>query len=279
MSSLCRAFLLCGTLLTSLASAQERTRNFTDNKCQYTLADDRWQWAENPAAPNVLCMATNDAEGLILMVVAIPGAQVVPIDEKLISEFDKGATRTGLATKRGGRITTFKGLPCYQFEGTIDSDTSSVVRVMYANNICYQIQLLGGSDPVEMRPDFESIMNGFQFAPPSAETPPKNTRQSLAWAVGFIVIIVVVALFIQRRNIRQTQSGSTVGGLVCLYLALFGFNESVQDLMGGEFAGKSLAFIFGDLCIPVVLAIVGLFLLLKRSNRPLPQNKDPSQTS
>jgi hypothetical protein len=167
-------------------SAADAVKTFPVSKCRYTLPGKGWSWVEPVPDASYVCVACHeDGLGFGLLVASAPtGAR---IDAKAAAHFDKGAYATGGVRKRGGRITTFKGLPCYESEWVHDDQQTVAVRVIVANGYLYQLQLRGNADPVEKRPDFEAIMDGFEFtSPPVPPAAPESRSPWLPTAGGFV---------------------------------------------------------------------------------------------
>jgi hypothetical protein len=205
-------------LLTILAghnpvSARETVKAFAPYQCQYTLPGNDWSWADPAALPNAVCVArTGDGLVVLLSVIPVPAGSV--IDADFATQFDKTAYPNSRSTKRGGRLTTFQSLPCYATEGLVEGKSTTAVRVVIANGFAYQLQLLGNAEPVEKRPDFEAIMNGFAFtSPPVPPTPlptsptnPFDRSEQLAQKAGQVAaycLIGAVLLWLGSRTFRQ----------------------------------------------------------------------------
>jgi hypothetical protein len=155
----------------AVAAPRETVKTFPAYQCRYTLPGSRWYWVDPGPVPHAVCVARN-GDGLEFMLLVTPVPAGTVIDARFSATFDRGAYPAGGAKSRGGRMTTFKGLPCYESDGLLDARTTSVTRVVIANGFGYRLQLLGGADPVEKRSDFETVMNGFEFtAPPTPPTP------------------------------------------------------------------------------------------------------------
>jgi len=183
------------------ASAGETTKTFPAHQCRYTLPGKDWSWGDPKSDSAYICVAHNGA-GLKLMLAVAPIAAGTVIDAKFAEEFDEGTSSAKPLKKRGGRMTLFKGLACYESEWLVRDTSSLAIRIVIANGSEYQLQLLGKADAVEKRPDFEAIMNGFEFtAPPVAPSPSatteaandeKNPAYKAGQALGYCAIALVL---------------------------------------------------------------------------------------
>jgi hypothetical protein len=178
------------TLLTSHGAvlAQQNSKEFPQYKCRYTLPGPDWSWAEPTAEMQAIFMARN-GDGLVLTMSVMTASPGEVIDARFVSEYDHGPIRPDVEfRKRGGKLMTFRGLSSYQHEGILNGRTT-VFRVVIANGFLYQLQLLGKADPVERRPDFERILNGFEFtSPPVPHSPvdPHQKGKAVAFSLGKI---------------------------------------------------------------------------------------------
>jgi hypothetical protein len=166
-----------------VASAADPVKTFPVSKCRYTLPGKDWSWVEPVPAAEFLCVAeSRDGLTLMLMVLHAPTGSVVDAD--VSAGFDEGFAAAAGARKRGGRFSTFKGLPCYESEWVLKGQCTLASRVVIANGFAYQLQLLGNADPVEQRPDFEAIMNGFEFTSPPVAPVPRSRGAAVAGTIG-----------------------------------------------------------------------------------------------
>jgi hypothetical protein len=117
----------------------------------------------------------------------VPAGTVV--DERFATGFDHKAHPS--VEKRGERIATFQGLSCYEWEWLFDGSKTAAFRVVVANGFAYQLQLMGGTDPVEKRPDFEAIMNGFDFTSPPVAPDPLEPGKRVARLIGRVFVYVM----------------------------------------------------------------------------------------
>ena len=189
------------------ASAGETTKTFPDYQCQYTLPGKDWTWA-NPKSDSVaVCVAHNGA-GLKFMLAVAPVPAGTVVDAEFTDGFDGGMSSAGPIKKRGGRLTTFKGLSCYECEWLVRGTSSAAFRVVIANGFAYQVQLLGGADPVEKRADFEDIMNGFGFtSPPVAPVAPEplDPVEKLSRRIGQVGVYCLFGALVLGLVVRGAR--------------------------------------------------------------------------
>jgi hypothetical protein len=179
-----------GTLRQSPARpAGDDVLTFPVSKCRYTLPGKDWTWIDHTSLQKVICAARN-GDGVIFMLAVFPAPAGQMIDEDFAAGFDR-KTHPSIE-KRGARITTFKGLSCYEWEWLINGTRTSATRSVIANGYAYQLQLLGTADPVEKRPDFEAIMNGFEFTSPPVPPDPLEPRKRVVRTIAHVLVYGLV---------------------------------------------------------------------------------------
>lgn len=163
-------FVVLGVVLASavnaskLEAADEPIRTFATQKCRYTLPGPGWSWINN-APPNLLFAAGND-KGFVLNLSVMNAGKVERVDEAFAAGFEKSYYQSGQATKRGRRFGTFRGQPYFQTEAKLPDGSTGATRVFISHGLGYTLTLLGGTDPIENDPAFETIMLGFDFTTP-----------------------------------------------------------------------------------------------------------------
>jgi len=177
---------------------------FEKYKCSYTLPGPGWVWMDAANVPGAIFVASNQA-GLV----AILMAQPTPLDSmapEFIKGLENGAVRSGESSKRGGRMLTFKGVPCYQMDLMLVKEKQTFSsRIFVTHGYAYTLQVVGDVEPVEKSPEYDAIMNGFAFtvAPPPVSPSPQKRANSDAYNAGrrvgqiFVYVLigaVVIAL-------------------------------------------------------------------------------------
>lgn len=169
-------------------------RTFPAQQCQYTLPGDDWSWPE-AKGPNMF-LAVN-SQGLVVSLMSLPVSPGTELNQKYIEGWEKGLFKNPDNKKRGGRFTSFLGIPCYQCEQSRMlpelgvANIPGVHRVFVAHGNLYDLILTGGKEPVEQHPDFEKIMGGFAFTTPVgpvAPTPAPEPEHSIADLIGKIAV-------------------------------------------------------------------------------------------
>lgn len=184
------------------AFGKEDVKTFATQQCRYTLPSNKWNWTDHRDVPNAVCAAEHeDGRIIILCLTAIPKHGV--INDAFVNGFDHEAVSEGTLKKRGGRITAFKNLPCYECEHLI-SGAMVASRIILANGFHYHVIIRGGLRPVEKLPDYEAIMDGFEFtSPPVPHTAgpvdPFQKGKDLSFRVGkslaYMIPLGMVAIF------------------------------------------------------------------------------------
>ena len=126
-------------------------------------------------------------------------------DADAAAGFDPSAYAAGTIKRRGERICTFMGLPCYECEWLLNGKMTYVMRIVFANGFGYQLMLLGNADPVEQRPDFEAIMNGFDFTSPPVPPDPLERGKRVARLVGKLSASCVFGALVLGFLVRSVR--------------------------------------------------------------------------
>jgi hypothetical protein len=152
--------------------AENRTRVFPDDKCQFTLPKTGWSWVDDKK-PDLLCMA-KDRRGYVVNLSVQKLPQPTELKQGFVDTFEKSfySSSARKFNKRMGRYLTFKGLEAYQTEAVSSDGKNAVSRVVLAHDRSYNITVIGGKIAFDREPDFEKTMQHFEFTekPQTAET-------------------------------------------------------------------------------------------------------------
>ena len=133
---------VCGVVLFSTeARAEEKTRHFPAAKCRYTLPADGWSWTELPEKGQAV-FAAKSPDGFAVILGFVEAPPSVWIGQKFVEGFDSKFGMPGELEKRGGRLSTFLGLPCYEVETRLTDGRTMASRMFIANGHIYT---LGGA--------------------------------------------------------------------------------------------------------------------------------------
>jgi hypothetical protein len=200
----------------ALAEDDPNTRTDRRLKCRYTLPDERWSWLDTSELNlKELVFSARRDDGTTVAVTAIPNeGSGTDFSDKLVKGFESGYLKSYRGRRRSGQRVTFRGLPAYQLNATLQNEVSASVRLFIANDLAYCVQVLGPEPRIEEQPDFEAIMNGFEFTSPPQRTVARNDPFSVGMALGKIVFDVavvagivwlIVRLFVRRRPRRPIR--------------------------------------------------------------------------
>lgn len=181
-------------------------REFAGQKCRFTLPGDEWKWLEPPMPMSIF--SATDANGRVF---AFCCGQIPPetmLDQSFAAQIEQAVVQKsfGKLQKRGGHFVIFQGLSCYQFEGRYADGQTTVSRFFLAHGLVYHLSLIGDKEPVELQPDFEKIMSGFELTEPVAAGSPARplfgSFHYLAYAIVSIGAYIVFAHYRHRRAKR-----------------------------------------------------------------------------
>src|SRR5207248_3010527 len=119
------------------------------------------------------------------------------------------------ATKRGGHFLTFNGMRCYQVESFLNDGRTSVNRAFLADDLGFNLLVIGGKEPVEQDPEFEKLMSGFAFLKPPNRVAGSNVAPyganvsdvmgQLVGGLLFVVFIIVAGNALTRKKKRPER--------------------------------------------------------------------------
>lgn len=180
--------------------ASERTRTFPSYKCRYTLPGPGWSWSKDPTDAKSLCAAVND-RGVVVSVGVMQLPRPMPLNQEFINGYENGFYTVGVGklNRRGGRYTSFLGLPAYQSEATHADGRTTAARITLANGYGYILVVIGGKEPVEQHPDFEKMMAGFAFTePPVVVVATETAADKMYQVVGGGIFLLLIAFLLLR---------------------------------------------------------------------------------
>ena len=182
-SRCCVSILTVVTLTTIVQSelrAAELTRVFPSFGCRFTLPGDDWRWddsvsrnqgqavkGENGFATGFeMIFEAKNEKGFAVNLCRMTTPWFVALDQRFVDGFESGFYKTSGLKKRGGRFTTFQGIPCYQLEATAADGRALTGTLLLANGYAYQLLMMSPKGAVEQEKNFQAIMNGFAFLEP-----------------------------------------------------------------------------------------------------------------
>jgi hypothetical protein len=159
-------------------AAGERVREFPDRHCRYTLPGEGWSWRPVPETGGALAVARDD-DGRVVILFAPRSKASARLDNDYAREFERGFLKPHVV-RRDGRFGTFHGARCYDLGVKNAGGGGALVRVFPAHGFDFVLFLHDpGREAPERAPDFEVVMDGFQFT-----DPPPPGRRTLADVVG-----------------------------------------------------------------------------------------------
>ena len=209
----CRSLTL-GSLLVLLVApttikAQETVRHFPAYHCSYTLPGKGWTWLESPDEKALFLAERDDGIRVVLGVTKAPRS--TRFDSKFLTEAKKAFIIPGKTEFRNEQTLEFRGLPCYQIGCKMPDGSTTVSRAFLAHGFYYHLGIVGDVDPVESRPDLESIMSGFEFDTPpqisdstSDDASDDTTDRRSGQLVGYgLLALLILGIIHSRMNRRQ----------------------------------------------------------------------------
>ncbi len=140
------------------------TKDLPQYRCRLTLPDDSWQWQEPPVPGAAASAISRDGLSLALLVIR-PKRPTPGLVDAVIRGFEQGFLESSQARKVGGRKLEFRGVPCYELTARVEAQgVDCIVRLFLANDLSYQVMVLGPAGVVRAVPDMEKLFGAFQFS-------------------------------------------------------------------------------------------------------------------
>jgi hypothetical protein len=176
-------------LATASPAAAQRTRTFPDAQCSYTLPGADWEWLNPGALPhlggkNIAFARNRSGMSFVLMFLRLePGEKV---QSNAYESYEIGFFRSSPGKKLGSRHLSFKTVPSYQLEVQLPKGHCSAVRVLYANERFYYLQVNKAFGPLGPESETEPLFQGFDFLgqPRPMLSPPDDGSARRGKAVG-----------------------------------------------------------------------------------------------
>ena len=165
---------------------------FRDYKCYYELPDASWSWNNQPGSH--ILFAAKNSKGMFVTLQWFQLKQVQTL-EQYVPVYEENYFKSGQFRKRGGRFLSFRGSPCYQLEASL-SDGRTVVTRIFLNNylVALQLTVIGGPEPIERTPEFESVVQGLYLMDPPKPWWEKTLMFVFVGAICLFLLVVFVVI-------------------------------------------------------------------------------------
>ena len=170
---------LCGWPA-SLVAGEDNTRTFPVAKCRYALPGPDWHWIDK-RPPKVVFMAGN-TKGFVLNLATMDMPTPVPLDEQFVKGFEKSFYHTGQLERRA--VPGVPGLAELSNGRQAGRRENVGHTVFSAHGLMYTLTLVGGKEPIEADPTFETVMEGFAFTTPPEPEPKRAGSVGVAAPPG-----------------------------------------------------------------------------------------------
>ncbi|TAK99804.1 MAG: hypothetical protein EPO07_10540 [Verrucomicrobia bacterium] len=187
---------------------------FTNYNCAIT-SPDGWQMMTNlPSQPGLLAaFGKTDKTALIILMVDDRNKPSGPLDDRFVSEFERGVQSNGVGERISGRFFEVAGIKCYERLGTAlvkGKHASTITQVVPADGRFYHLNAMRFDGDANEDPEIRKGLASFRFirAPAipvrsySSGSPAYQTGYSIGKMSG-VAVTVVVAIVIVRSILRQ----------------------------------------------------------------------------
>ncbi len=184
-----------------------QTKEFDEYKCKLTLPSAGCEWFDEKKIPHATAVFSNEADVLLVMAVS-RNEEGFPINNEFIRGFDNGFFKSGNMSKTSSEITSFRGVPCYEFHVRAHDDNSVMTcKVFAANGYVYQLQVFGSPLPVKERDKLEPFFESFEFIGKPVPPAEKTEAHKLGYKAGKIaayaimgVVVLGILKMIRRKS-------------------------------------------------------------------------------
>jgi hypothetical protein len=183
----------------------QATKTFPEAECSYTLPGEGWEWLDPQLVQGpggqTLALAKNQKGIVFTLRFDHLEANEKP-NSRSYESFEVGLLESRRMTKQGGRHLTFKGIPSYQIDVGMPDGQGGSIRILYANNRFYYLQVVNAFGPLGPETGSEAIFQGFNFTGqprsmlPSNEDAAFRRGQEFGRAISIFVVIGVTGLII-----------------------------------------------------------------------------------
>jgi hypothetical protein len=192
-------------------------REFANYNCAVTIPDG-WQKMTNlPPQPGLIgAFARPDKTRLVMLVVDTQSHLSGPLDDRSVSEFERGLERSGGGNRVSGKFIEIGGIKAYERLGqaAVKGKTVSILlQVLVADGKVYSLQGMRFDGDVDRDPEIRGIFTSFRFITPPAAPTASSSATSTAYRAGYLVgrigalalvfiggVAIIGNMFGRRRN-------------------------------------------------------------------------------
>jgi hypothetical protein len=213
--------LLCFLLFFGAGFSAEagETKTYPEAQCQYTLPTDDWEWLDAQLAPkadakSIVLVKNQNGMGFNLRYQPLAGEKPTA---NSFESFETGFIQAGKMKKLAGAKITFRGIPAYQIDAEMPGGNGISVRIMYANDNLYILQVINALGPLTAA-DSDAIFQGFDFTNLPQPMPMADSAFERGQAIGkgivSLVIVggVVLAVYFLIKKGRAKPNDGVRGG-------------------------------------------------------------------
>lgn len=209
-------FSLAALLLTLSATANAQEQQFARHNCAITPPKG-WQVLDSMMSkPGMLAAyIKDDRTRLVLLLVddrsPVPG----PLDDRFVTEFDRGVKSSGGGERISGKFIQVGGIKAYERIGTAMANgqrASILMQALAADGKFFSLQGLSFTSDANDDPEIRAWMNSFRFLKPAAPPAPGLSGKSSAYRIGYVMgkysvylavgvaVIAGIAIFLRQQH-------------------------------------------------------------------------------
>jgi hypothetical protein len=204
----CVTIAVCTLVFASLGRASAMEKQFPDGNFAITVPDD-WHAVTNFPPQRSLVAVYADATGnRIVLLVINQKKPVGPLDDRFITEYEKGIEESGGGNRLSGKYIEVGGIKSYERLGSLDTNgkhiSTMILLVPSEDNYCnVQGMRLNGNAGDD--PEIQQIISSFRFLHPFVPTyAPDSAAFQIGKLMGSLMVVVVVVVGV--RSLTSMRS-------------------------------------------------------------------------
>ena len=176
-------------------------QEFAGYNCAITPPDGWLKLTNLPPQPGVLVTFTKaDKTALLLLVVDDRNKPSGPMNDRFVSEFERGLQSSGVGKRVSGRFIEVAGMKSYERLGTASVNgkhASIIMQAVPTDGRFYHLQGLRFDGDASEDPEIRKGLASFRFIRPPAAPIRAYSSQSEAYRTGYLLgRVAVVALLV-----------------------------------------------------------------------------------
>lgn len=183
------SILMCIFAVTHSAAGQER--RFTNYNCAITVPGDWYLMTNLPPQPGlVAAYGKADKTAFLILIVDDRDNPSGPLDDRFVSEFERGVESTGVGKRISGRFIEIAGIKGYERLGNAvvnGKHASTIMQSVPADGRFYNLQAMRFDGVANEDQEIRNALASFRFLRPPASPVRSYSSGSAAYRMGYLI--------------------------------------------------------------------------------------------